>query len=145
MSILNLMNEIKPNYIVGIPGSEIKEFFSQETPAIIPSREDEALAIASGLELNNYKTLVAIQSSGAGNIINALASFVLAYDIPLNILISLRGGENEENEAQKILGSSLLTILKSLEVNCITLNDSGDVIEQDIRHKYKTTIFIYKV
>lgn len=145
MSILNLVNDINPNYIVGIPGSEIKEFFSQETPSIIPSREDEALAIASGLEVNNYKTLVVIQSSGAGNIINALTSFVLSYDISLNILISLRGGENEENEAQKILGSSLVTILKALEVNCITLNSSGDVIEKYIKNMYKTTIFIYKV
>ncbi|EGQ3776050.1 hypothetical protein GH131_10465 [Staphylococcus pseudintermedius] len=141
----NFFNQISTDLVVGIPGSELKSFFSKASLTIIPSREDEALAISSGLTLNGVDNIVVIQSSGAGNIINALSSFILPYNIPLKILISLRGGELENNEAQKILGSKLIKILLALELNILVINRLGEILKEYKNPKYKTNIYIYTI
>jgi sulfopyruvate decarboxylase subunit beta len=57
-----------------------------------------------------------IQSTGLGNMINALCSLTLTYQLPLLILCSWRGVYQERIIAQKKLGQSLPRILESIGI-----------------------------
>ncbi|CAF3819247.1 unnamed protein product [Rotaria sp. Silwood1] len=105
-----LLNKI--DYIIGVPAKELSNIFALQTPkVIITPREDDAVALACGLALGNNRVIVAMQSSGLGNCLNALTSLVIPCDIKFMILISVRGGLTEENDAQRILGEKSYKIL----------------------------------
>ena len=53
------------------------------------------------------------QSSGIGNCVNAFASLITYYDIPLAMIVSLRGGPDEVIAAQVPMGSIVGDILQT--------------------------------
>src|SRR5579862_2244787 len=57
----------------------------------IATREEEAFGIAAGLYLGGARPTVMLQSSGLGNSLNAIASLLVPYQIPVLIVISMRG------------------------------------------------------
>jgi sulfopyruvate decarboxylase subunit beta len=99
------------------------------------TREEEGVGISAGAYLAGAKPLLLIQSTGLGNSLNALMSLNKAYGIPLPIVTSWRGAEDEKMEAQKPLGSHLEAILKAagiihIPIRCPEkLDDVGSVID----------------
>ncbi|HEX2093103.1 MAG TPA: thiamine pyrophosphate-dependent enzyme, partial [Longimicrobiaceae bacterium] len=55
------------------------------------SVEGEAVAIGAGLWLGGRGTVVLMQNSGLGNVVNPLASLLLPYRIPVLLVVSWRG------------------------------------------------------
>jgi sulfopyruvate decarboxylase alpha subunit len=86
----------------------------------LATREEEAFGIASGLYLGGSRTAVMLQSSGLGNSLNALTSLVLPYEIPILVIVSLRGDAGEWNPAQVPMGRAIRTICESLGVPHVT-------------------------
>ena len=80
----------------------------------IATREEEAFGIAAGLYLGGKRPTVMLQSSGLGNSINALTSLVVPYQIPMLILISMRGDAGEWNAAQVPMGRAVETICNAI-------------------------------
>lgn len=68
--------------------------------AIFCSREEEAIAIGSGLLLGGLTPLVMVQCAGLMSSLNTLGSLVVTYRIPLVIAVAMRGGPNEINSTQ---------------------------------------------
>jgi len=99
------------------------------------TREEEGVGISAGAYLAGARPLLLIQSTGLGNSLNALMSLNKAYGIPLPIVTSWRGAEDEKVEAQKPLGSHLEGILKAAGIIHIPirrpekLDDVGSVID----------------
>jgi len=60
----------------------------RHVPAV---NEGSAVAIAAGACLAGEPAAVLVQNSGFGNLINPLTSLVLPYEIPLLVLMSMRG------------------------------------------------------
>lgn len=103
---------------VGIPDSTMKYFIDQglkRKKIIIPTREEEAIAIGTGFSLSQSHTIIFMQNAGFGNSISTITSLVQLYEIPLIFLIGWRG--YQKNDAPEHLGfgkiqNSLLKILK---------------------------------
>lgn len=78
------MNELS----VGVPFSGCEKYYREKN--IIATREDEAIAIASGAYLCGQKPLVYMQNSGLGNCIDIITSLLKPYKITLDILVQIR-------------------------------------------------------
>jgi sulfopyruvate decarboxylase subunit alpha len=92
----------------------------------IATREEEAFGIAAGLYLGGARPVVMLQSSGLGNSINALASLNVAFEIPVLMLITMRGGPGEWNPTQHPMGLAVRPILEALHIPHLTIEDTMD-------------------
>lgn len=109
------------NFSSGVPCSILKDIIHHLSVApdviyIPATREDEALSIATGAYLAGRKPVVLMQNSGLGNSINALASLVILYKIPLLLLISWRGYEGKDAPEHLIMGKSTVKLLEDIGV-----------------------------
>src|SRR5688572_28817016 len=98
----------------------------------LATREEEAFGIAAGLYLGGVRPVVMLQSSGLGNSINGLASLNVAFEIPILMLITMRGGEGEWNPTQHPMGHAVRPILESLSIPHVTI-ESGNEAEEQVR------------
>ena len=85
------------------------------------TREEEAIAVASGMSLTGAHPLVVMRQSGVGNCLNAVFSLSEAYDIFFPILVYDRG-EDDINPVQRI--SSKLTGSILVPLGCVTIDFS---------------------
>jgi len=95
----------------------------------IATREEEAFGIAAGLYLGGRRPTVMLQSSGLGNSINALTSLLVPYQIPMLIIVSMRGDANEWNAAQVPMGRAVAAICNAIEIPHTSPASAGDVHE----------------
>lgn len=98
----------------------------------LATREEEAFGIAAGLYLGGARPTVMLQSSGLGNSLNALTSLLIPYQIPVLIVISMRGDEGEWNAAQVPMGRAIRPILDSMGIPHLT-SDTADATADVVR------------
>jgi sulfopyruvate decarboxylase alpha subunit len=106
-------------YVPDNPLSHVLRVLADDYPevrTIVATREEEAFGIAAGLYLGGYRSTVMLQSSGLGNSLNALGSLLIAYRIPVLIMMSMRGGPGEWNEAQVPVGRAVPSLLDALGI-----------------------------
>lgn len=103
------------------------------------TREEEGVGIAAGLALASKKPLMLVQSSGIGNMANALCSLTKVYELPLPILVSWRGVYKENIVAQVPMGKCLPRLLESMDVPFVTIESSDDIpkIRTAVRTAFK--------
>jgi len=77
------------DFIVGIPCSKFKGIIDYNK-VIIATKEDEALGMAVGAYLAGANPLVFMQNSGLGNCVDIITSLLKPYNIPIDLLISVR-------------------------------------------------------
>jgi sulfopyruvate decarboxylase alpha subunit len=99
-AVIEGLEAIGLDYILELPSSTLagvlRHFAGKERPRSFPvTREEEAVGIASGLDLAGKKAALVIQDNGLGNLLTALDTFPLAYHIPIFMVVSRRGGLNE--------------------------------------------------
>jgi sulfopyruvate decarboxylase alpha subunit len=99
---------------------------------ILAMREEEAFGIAAGLYLGGGRPTVMLQSSGLGNSLNAITSLVLPYQIPMLIVVSMRGDAGEWNAAQVPMGRAVRSIFDAIGMMHVTI-DSGDRAQEAVR------------
>jgi sulfopyruvate decarboxylase alpha subunit len=110
------------NHVVYVPDNPLSHLLGildREYPRIrqtLATREEEAVGVAAGLYLGGQRCAVLMQSSGLGNCANALASLLVAYQIPAVFIMSMRGDPGEWNWAQVPLGRAVRPILDALGV-----------------------------
>lgn len=123
-------------YVPDNPLSHVLRALGADFPDIrttIATREEEAFGIAAGLYLGGTRPVVMLQSSGLGNSINALASLNVAFEIPILMLITMRGGEGEWNPTQHPMGLAVRPILDALGIPHVTVESEARAEEQ-VRH-----------
>jgi sulfopyruvate decarboxylase alpha subunit len=106
---------------------------------ILATREEEAFGIAAGLYLGGRKAAVMLQSSGLGNSLNALTSLVLPYQIPMLIVVSMRGDAGEWNSAQVPMGRAVRAIFDAIAIPHVTVET--DAAAADTVRVAATTAF----
>jgi sulfopyruvate decarboxylase alpha subunit len=93
----------------------------------LATREEEAIGIAAGVYLGGGRPAVMLQSSGLGNALNGIASLLVPYQIPVAMVVSMRGESHEWNVAQVPLGRAVRAILDAIAVPHATPPDPGSV------------------
>lgn len=81
------------------------------------TKEEEGVGICAGAALAGANPAMLIQSTGLGNMINALCSLTITYQLPLLILASWRGVHQEKIQAQIPLGVRLPKILEAMNLD----------------------------
>lgn len=103
------------------------------------TREEEGVGICAGAALAGKKPALFIQSSGIGNMINALLSLTGFYELPLAIFVSQRGIYQEKIAAQFPMGRGLPKILKGAGIRHTVISSAEDLnlIPRKLKSVYK--------
>ena len=113
-----------------LPCDRIKNLLplvSENFPEIRLTREENGVGICAGAYLAGGRPMMLIQSTGLGNMINALESLNVICKIPLPVLTSWRGVYGEYIEAQVPLGVHLPAILKGAELEYTIIEDAEKI------------------
>ncbi len=122
-------------YVPDNPLSHVLRVLHDGHPGVrttLATREEEAFGIAAGLYLGGARPAVMLQSSGLGNSINALGSLLIAFEIPVLMLVSMRGEDGEWNAAQEPMGRAVRPILDALGIPHVVV-DRADTAEDIVR------------
>ena len=111
-----------------------------EMRAVRLSTEEEGVALAVGAWLGGDKSVLLMQSSGVGNCINML-SLLSACQIPLTMLVTMRGDWAEFNPWQVPMGRAAKTVLEEMGVLVDRTDREEDILplaEGALRMAYNT-------
>ena len=92
------------------------------------STEEEGIGIATGCWLAGARAMVAMQSSGVGNCINALG-LPAAFRAPCLLLVTMRGQWGEFNPWQVPMGQAVRPALEAVGVKCYPVERAGEIGE----------------
>jgi sulfopyruvate decarboxylase subunit alpha len=110
------------------------------------AREEEGVGIMAGAFLAGKRPAIVMQNSGLGNCINAICSLANYYKIPLVFVISHRGTEGEEIDAQRPMGRATKDLLRAInvpsyEIRSIEEIDMLDeVLEEGFKSRYSVAL-----
>ncbi len=127
-------------YVPDNPLSHVLRVFEQQytdTRLLLATREEEAFGIAAGLYLGGKMPTVMLQSSGLGNSLNALTSLLIPYQIPVLMVVSMRGDAGEWNAAQVPMGRAVREIFDAINISHTTV-ESAEAAATTIRIAGKT-------
>lgn len=93
------------------------------------TREEEGVGICAGAALAGRRPAMFLQSSGVGNMLNALLSLTSFYELPLALFISQRGVYKERIAAQIPMGKGLPQILDGAGISFTTVAEAEDLIK----------------
>jgi len=102
--------------------------------------EEEGIALAVGAWLGGEKSVLLMQSSGVGNCINML-SMLSVCQVPLPILVTMRGDWAEFNPWQVPMGRATKNVLEEMGVLVNRADSEEDVVplaEGTLRIAYNT-------
>src|SRR5215212_5466866 len=114
-------------YVPDNPLSHVLREFEiryRDVRLLLATREEEAFGIAAGLYLGGRQPTVMLQSSGLGNSLNAITSLLVPYQIPVLMIVSMRGDDGEWNTAQMPMGRAVRDILDAIGVAHATVVSS---------------------
>ncbi len=140
--VIAIMEKAGIDLAATLPCDRIKNLLplvSENFPEIRLTREENGVGICAGAYLAGGKPMMLIQSTGLGNMINALESLNVICRIPLPILTSWRGVYGEGIEAQVPLGIHLPAILEGAGL-VYTIIDEAEklpLLENVIRDAFK--------
>jgi sulfopyruvate decarboxylase alpha subunit len=92
------------------------------------STEEEGMGVIVGQWAGGIRAMMAMQSSGVGNCINALG-FPTAYRAPCLMLVTMRGQWGEFNPWQLAMGQAVRPSLEAVGVKCFPVDRAEEVGE----------------
>jgi sulfopyruvate decarboxylase alpha subunit len=81
--------------------------------SVVLSTEEEGIGLAAGAWLGGRKSALLMQSSGVGNVINAIG-MMKECRIPLVSLVTMRGQQGEFNPWQVAMGQATRPVLEAM-------------------------------
>jgi sulfopyruvate decarboxylase alpha subunit len=91
--------------------------------------EEEGVGLAAGAWLGGARSVLLMQSSGVGNIVNALG-MVQECRFPLAMLVTMRGENGEFNPWQVPMGQAADTVLRAMGAVVHRVDSAADVAGQ---------------
>lgn len=133
-----LLKENDFNFFTGVPCSYFaplcellnKEATSFHLPAV---REDIALGIAGGAYLAGKLPVLYMQNSGLGYSLEAFASLPMIYYIPMLVLVSFRGPQDQGMEEHLVMGQHTEEILQSFKIKYSFFGEPCGNVQQTFR------------
>src|SRR5688572_21913124 len=93
---------------------------------VVLSTEEEGIGLAAGAWLGGERSVLLMQSSGVGNVINVLGT-VKECRFPLVTLITMRGQEGEFNPWQVPMGQATRGVLEAMDTIVQVPKDEKDI------------------
>jgi sulfopyruvate decarboxylase subunit beta len=142
--LIRILKENRVDFISSLPCEKIKALLQRITGEFfhIPlTREEEGVGISAGIALAGKRPAMFVQSSGVGNMINALLSLTGFYELPLAVFVSQRGIYKEKIAAQLPMGLHLPGILKGAGIpySVISSRDDFALIEKKLPGVYRNS------
>lgn len=108
------------------------------------TKEEDGVGIAAGAYMAGTRSVISIQSSGLGNMMNAIMSLTDCYGLPLAVLASWRGTEDEKIEAQKHFNPRIPEMLDVFGIKHIEISEASDIgkIALSIDEAYETRTIV---
>jgi sulfopyruvate decarboxylase alpha subunit len=101
---------------------------SKSVRLVTLSTEEEGIGIATGCWLAGARAMLAMQSSGVGNCINALG-LPAAFRAPCLLLVTMRGQWGEFNPWQVPMGQAVRPALEAVGVKCYPVERAEEIGE----------------
>jgi len=96
----------------------------------VPSnREDEGLGLCAGAYLGGMRPAIVMQNTALGVVVNALATLIQFYQMPLPMLISYRGEVGEKVACQVEMALHTKAILRQLLIPTYHFHDADQIGE----------------
>jgi sulfopyruvate decarboxylase beta subunit len=135
--LIALLKKNAVDFAASLPCEKIKtllEMVGQQFTHLPLTREEEGVGICAGAALAGRRPTLFVQSSGIGNMINALLSLTQFYELPLAIFVSQRGVYKEKIEAQFPMGRRLPAILDGAGIahSEITISRDIDIVDREL-------------
>ena len=142
-SLLEILSRAGVDFVSSLPCEKIKSLLLKVTRLGIHvplTREEEGVGISAGAALAGRRPAMIIQSSGLGNMMNALLSLTGFYTLPLAIFISRRGIYKEKIAAQVPMGKAVPGILRGAGISYTEINGKKDLakVERPLKEIYET-------
>ncbi len=99
-----------------------------DTRIVTLTTEEEGIGVTTGLWLGGQRGMIAIQSSGVGNCINALG-YPTTLRAPCLLLVTMRGQWGEFNPWQVPMGQAVQPVLEAMAVKCFPVDQAEKVGE----------------
>jgi sulfopyruvate decarboxylase beta subunit len=130
------------DFTASLPCEKIKtllEMVGRSFQHLPLTREEEGVGICAGAALAGRRPAMFVQSSGIGNMINALLSLTQFYELPLALFVSRRGVYQEKIEAQFPMGRKLPAMLSGAGITYTEINaqDELSALERELPHLYE--------
>jgi sulfopyruvate decarboxylase alpha subunit len=94
--------------------------------AVVLTTEEEGIGLAAGAWLGGRKSVLLMQSSGVGNVVNVLG-MVQVCRFPLVMIITMRGEQGEFNPWQVPMGRATPQVLDAMGVGVRRASDASEV------------------
>jgi len=127
--LLTILKQAGVDFAASLPCEKIKvllEMVGESFFHVPLTREEEGVGICAGAALSGRSPAMFVQSSGIGNMINALLSLTSFYELPLALFISQRGVYKEKIAAQLPMGRKLPDILRGSGINFSVISTPKD-------------------
>jgi sulfopyruvate decarboxylase TPP-binding subunit len=121
-SMLNAFTACSIDRILVVPSTglgPVYAYYEKLDRCLYATREEEAVAIATGLTLGGEHPLLLIQQSGVGNALNAVFSLADAYGVFFPIVVCDRS-ERDPNPVQRVSSKNTKVVLDAL--GCVHVN-----------------------
>jgi sulfopyruvate decarboxylase beta subunit len=128
--VIQILKSQKIDIAAVLPCDRFKRLLpliDSEFSTINLTREENGIGICGGCYLGGMRPVMVIQSTGIGNMINALLSLNATYQIPLPVIASWRGIYNEAIPAQFPLGQALPGILEASKIQYTIIEFSNEL------------------
>jgi sulfopyruvate decarboxylase alpha subunit len=93
---------------------------------VVLSTEEEGIGLAAGAWLGGSRSVLLMQSSGVGNIVNVLG-MVKECRFPLLTIVTMRGEEGEFNPWQVPMGQATRAVLEAMGTSVHRPADADDI------------------
>ena len=118
---------------------------AESLPRAFPvAREEEAVGIIGGANLAGRRGAIVMQDNGFGNCLTALATFGVAYHVPLPIVANTRGGLGEYNSMIHTFSAGVPEMLRAIDIPVHGLDrrqapdDWEATVHEAVRHAWMT-------
>ncbi|WP_329045857.1 thiamine pyrophosphate-binding protein [Amycolatopsis sp. NBC_01488] len=109
----------------GTPCGILAPLYAALPGLLTVAREDNAVGMAAGAALAGHAPAVLMQNSGLGQSVNALASLVVPYRIPMLLVVSVRGADGDPTPENQVMGRLTEPLLAGLGVPAEILEADG--------------------
>ena len=132
--IMDALVENKVDFVTTVPCKQLAGVIEKidQSPSMyhIPAnREDEGMGLCAGAHLGGKKPAIIMQNTAIGVTINALATLIQFYRMPLPMLISYRGEVGEPVACQVEMAVHTKALLNQLNIPTYHFHEPADAGE----------------
>ena len=112
--------------------------------AVVLTTEEEGIGLAAGAWLGGEKSVLLMQSSGVGNVINA-AGLLKTCRLPLVMIVTMRGEAGEFNSWQVPMGQATPGVLEAMGVSvrrAIRAEEIAPLVADGLRQEQAMAVLI---